>query len=317
MKTKILSILAVMVLAVSMVFAVPVVNDAKPLISENLTNKDQVLRKELSAEIEKEVTKNGGYQNLTIDKTFNVDNVIFEGGHSVYTKIDKKEKDFVFENRYVTSALYNGDEIANIFYEIKDEKIQKIEVVLDKATEDKDVILNVAIKQMPSIENKNEISLYIPNDKTTIAFTENTYKMFVVEDQYGKYNNYVVEEADGVKTIDRNEFFQLYSDNKIKNNSAFVENTVTLQVILILLFAILAILSFLSYILINKDKINNTTEEKKVASKKAPVKNVATTKKTTAATTAKKASATTKKAATTAKKTATTTTKKTATKKTK
>ena len=281
MKRKILSICAVMILAISMVFAVP------------LDNKNELLKKELSAEIEKEVAKNGSYQNLTIDSTFNIENVSFEGEHTVYTTVDKNVKDFVFENRYVTSAKYNEDEIANIFYKIKNGQVQDVKVVLDKANEDKDVLLNIAIKQMPTIENKNEISLFVPNDRTAIAFTENTYKMFVVEDENGRYSDYVINEADGSVTIDRDEFFTLHQNNKIKNTGFSVETTVTLQIILILLFAILAILAFLSYILINKDKINKSTKEKnveeKTATKRKTQPKVSSTRtKTTTQTKAKK-----------------------------
>lgn len=281
MKRKILSICAVMILAISMVFAVP------------LDNKNELLKKELSAEIEKEVAKNGSYQNLTIDSTFNIENVSFEGEHTVYTTVDKNVKDFVFENKYVTSAKYNEDEIANIFYKIKNGQVQDVKVVLDKANEDKDVLLNIAIKQMPTIENKNEISLFVPNDRTAIAFTENTYKMFVVEDENGRYSDYVINEADGSVTIDRDEFFTLHQNNKIKNTGFSVETAVTLQIILILLFAILAILAFLSYILINKDKINKSTKEKnveeKTATKRKTQPKVSSTKtKTTTQTKAKK-----------------------------
>lgn len=281
MKRKILSICAVMILAISMVFAVP------------LDNKNELLKKELSAEIEKEVAKNGSYQNLTIDSTFNIENVSFEGEHTVYTTVDKNVKDFVFENKYVTSAKYNEDEIANIFYKIKNGQVQDVKVVLDKANEDKDVLLNIAIKQMPTIENKNEISLFVPNDRTAIAFTENTYKMFVVEDENGRYSDYVINEADGSVTIDRDEFFTLHQNNKIKNTGFSVETAVTLQIILILLFAILAILAFLSYILINKDKINKSTKEKnveeKTATKRKTQPKVSSTRtKTTTQTKAKK-----------------------------
>ena len=281
MKRKILSICAVMILAISMVFAVP------------LDNKNELLKKELSAEIEKEVAKNGSYQNLTIDSTFNIENVSFEGEHTVYTTVDKNVKDFVFENKYVTSAKYNEDEIANIFYKIKNGQVQDVKVVLDKANEDKDVLLNIAIKQMPTIENKNEISLFVPNDRTAIAFTENTYKMFVVEDENDRYSDYVINEADGSVTIDRDEFFTLHQNNKIKNTGFSVETAVTLQIILILLFAILAILAFLSYILINKDKINKSTKEKnveeKTATKRKTQPKVSSTRtKTTTQTKAKK-----------------------------
>ena len=298
MKKKILSIIAIMIVSVSMVLAVQV------------DDKNKVLRTELSAEIEKNLTDSeNGYQNLRIDETFDVEKVNFNGMHSVYKTIDTDESDFIFENRYVTAATYNNVEIADIYYTIRNDQVIDVKVVLDKSNEDKDVLLNEAIRQMPAIENKDEISLYTPNDKTAVAFTETTYKMFVVKDELNRYESYVVNEADGTKTIERNEFFRLHEDHKIKNNDnhEFVKNATILEIILILLLAILSILAFLSYITLNSDRINlnkqdkkvSKEEKKEVATKKAaPAKKAATTKKTTA----RKAPA---KKATTAKKTTT------------
>lgn len=264
MKKKILSIIAIMIFSISIVLAV------------NVDDRNKVLRNELATKIENKLaSESEDYQELRIDETFDINKVYFEGMHSVYTSMDNLEDDFVFENRFVTAAIYNNVEIADVYYTVRDNKIINVKVILDESNLDKDVLLKEAIRQMPAIENKDEISLYIPNEQTVVAFTENIYKMFVLKDEYNRYADYIIEELDGAKTIERTEFFNLHKENKIKNNKEFVKSTTILEVILILLLAILSILAFLSYVLLNVDKIN---ADKKVA-KKAPVKKEGTVKK--------------------------------------
>lgn len=291
MKNKILSIFVVMTLAISMVFATSTdktVNKANLIVNSTNESIENSFREELSNEIQKNIASNAlGYQELRVDETFDINKVYFDNMHTVYRSIDNLENDFIFENRYVTAAMYNKIEMADIYYTIKNNKVQNIKVVLDKSGEDRDVLINEAIKEMPAIENKEEISFYIPNDKTVVAFTENTYKMFVLKDELDRYENYVVNEADGSKTIDREDFFKLHKLNKIKNNNEFVKNTLILEIILILLLAILAILAFLSYVVLNMDKINKKESNKKTT-KKAPVKKGETAKKTVKKTTTKK-----------------------------
>ncbi|MEG0073665.1 MAG: hypothetical protein RR922_03915 [Clostridia bacterium] len=222
---------------------------------------NEIFKDSLKDKVAYEIETNG-YGRLIIDKTFDMDKVKFEGSHKVYS-FNNKEKNSVleFSNKFVTRVDYNGKEIANIYYTLKNNEIKGMDIVFNYADTANDVILDNVYAKFSYLKNLDYICIihdYQKPPSLTAAFLVNEEDIKIIADEKGMFNEYMYNNK--------------YSRNLTKEEfNKTVEDTTSLastQQMLKVIFVISIIGLILNLFVLFVYKVDKKEVSKKVVHKK-------------------------------------------------